>query len=469
MCSCRVGLTCVICGCSCLIRSYRGNVEAQFSATQSSCVQLLYRKDRYFSTHNVRLKDLYPMIEWYKQHRHSFLPVDSEASPAPQTPSSEARVRIKDLRENMVANVVCRIRERTLAERSRAAQEPLTATITGRGASDMLGGVLLRELVMQDDAKDTMLVNLWDQHAESKFVARLLSYSGIIELQGLVISFNGIENRLLANTTPQTSFRFLDAAQDSGAAAVQRKLKSGIHVSTTGPSPASEAQSKAQAFVSVEELEGSATSQGLCVLCVLDGVRVEQILFDQLVGTPDSILPESTPLLVERYCGYCDEALPVVSMEDIPPSYGECRNEQDHPRNKRDDQANRRGLWRYRPFLIILRDMRHKRLQLRVENQACVELVAHIPAEKLIYPFDDDTGQSLPFDVRSTVAAMLTALVADGEQAFRAEIDCRTLLESSGLVASLGHTEEQHTQTHARVYSLVSLTPNLLPNGRLPA
>lgn len=450
--------------CSCLIKSYRGNVEAQFSLTQSSSVQLLYRKDRYFSTHNVRLKDLYPMIEWYKQHRHSFLPVAS--SPAQQQAgiSSGARVKIKDLRENMVANVACRIRERTPAERSRADHEqPAAAT-----GSDMLGGVLLRELVMQDDAKESsMLVNLWDQHAETKFVARLLNYSGIVELQGVVISFNGIENRLLANTTPQTSFRFLDVAQDSDAAAVQRKLKSGIHVSTTtgsSTSAAAEAMSTAQAFVSVEELEGSAASQGPCVL---DGVRVEQVLFDQVVGTAESILPESTPLLVERFCGYCDETLPVQSLGDVPPSYGECRNQQDHPPPNK--QANRRGLWRYRPFLIILRDTRHKRLQLRVENQACVELVANIPAQKLMYPFDDATGQPLPFNVRSTVAAMLTALVIDGAQTFRAEIDCRTLLENSGLGASLSHTEDQHTQPQARVYSLISLTPSALPNGRLPA
>uniref|UniRef100_H3HEA1 Uncharacterized protein n=1 Tax=Phytophthora ramorum TaxID=164328 RepID=H3HEA1_PHYRM len=127
---------------SCRIKSYRGNVEAQF---------LLYRKGRYFSTQDVQLKDLYPMIEW---------------------------AVIKDLRENMIASVICELR---------SSKDGTSATSGGAvGVASELDGVLLCELIMYDTARDAMTVNLWDQHAEKRFVARLLEHRGAVEIDGIV-------------------------------------------------------------------------------------------------------------------------------------------------------------------------------------------------------------------------------------------------------------------------------------------
>ncbi|KAG7381411.1 hypothetical protein PHYPSEUDO_006029 [Phytophthora pseudosyringae] len=163
----------------CRIKSYRGNVEAQFvlrndeSAT-SSTVRLLYRKDRYFSTQDVPLKDLYPMIEWYKQHCREFI-VETASTAAKRR---RDRTTIKDLRENMVASVVCKLRPPKDISAETAESESVIAS--------ELDGVLLCELIMFDSARDVMTVNLWDQHAERRFVARLLEHRGAIEIAGVL-------------------------------------------------------------------------------------------------------------------------------------------------------------------------------------------------------------------------------------------------------------------------------------------
>ncbi|KAE8910782.1 hypothetical protein PF006_g17478 [Phytophthora fragariae] len=169
----------------CRIKSYRGNVEAQFilrneEAATSSTAQLLYRKDRYFSVQDVPLKDSYPMIEWYKQHCREFIGEEEGSLVALTGLKKKNRSTIKDLRENMVASVVCKLRP------------PKDAAVGhsggGTGFASEMDGVLLCELIMYDSARDAMTVNLWDQHTEKRFITRLVEHRGAVEIDGIVMT-----------------------------------------------------------------------------------------------------------------------------------------------------------------------------------------------------------------------------------------------------------------------------------------
>ncbi|CAI5736545.1 unnamed protein product [Peronospora destructor] len=172
----------------CRIQIYRGNVDAQFivrnnEAATSSTVQLLCRKDRYFSAQDVSLRDLYPMIEWYKQHRCKFI-VEDERTTFTAVKKMKDRSTVKDLRENMVVSVLCKLRP----TKDRA----VATTGGGTGAGSELDGVLLCELVMFDSVGVGMSLNLWDQHAEKRFVARLLEHRGAVEISGIVVSLHAL-------------------------------------------------------------------------------------------------------------------------------------------------------------------------------------------------------------------------------------------------------------------------------------
>ncbi|KAF1332204.1 hypothetical protein FI667_g3879, partial [Globisporangium splendens] len=448
---------------NCQVKSFRGNIEARFLRASSN-VQLLYRKDRYFNTRDVRLKDLYPMIEWYKQHRREFLFTASDSGDGSSTSHSSAgfaadlahgssRTKIHNLRENMVTNVVCRLRDLKPSESAAMGANlvlPHGHTHASRAIeSTDFDGVLLRELVMQDNVKDWMVANLWDQHAETKFVARLLTHPGVIEIKGIVISLNGLSNRLLANTTPQTRFEFIDvSSKDKDAREVCKQL--GINepnapVSSTSPA----------VFGPLGELEDSS---GFDDLIVLENLRIEQICVGQRVGSATRVLPQFTQLLVESYCSVCDGVLPELQLNAIPPLYGPCAK-RCRVHNGKEERS-----WRYRRFQMIVRDAHHQRLQLEVEPHGMLELLGNIEAELLIYPHIDD--QPPPFNVKCAVASLLNALVDDATQTFRAEIrrdhvDARQLGESmrgSSIDMSQNASQLQNTKV---VFTLISLVPSL--------
>jgi hypothetical protein len=127
-------------------------------------VQLLYWKDRYFNTRDVRLKDLYSMIEWYKQHRREFLFMTSDSGDGSSTSyssegfaadlahSSSMHTKIRDLRKNMVANVVYRLRDLKPSESAAMGANLVLLhghIHTSRAIeSTDFDGVLLRELAM---------------------------------------------------------------------------------------------------------------------------------------------------------------------------------------------------------------------------------------------------------------------------------------------------------------------------------
>ncbi|KAJ0403397.1 hypothetical protein P43SY_003968 [Pythium insidiosum] len=140
--------------------SFRGNVEAQFARTAR--VQLLYRRDRYFNTREVRLKDFYPMIEWYKQHRHEFL-VDG----LPNTPKPEHLeapfTSFRDASENTVVALRCHVRGEMTSTRPEAGVSRSTHATQSGGDFE---GLLLREIIVEDKNGERMALNLWDQSDE---------------------------------------------------------------------------------------------------------------------------------------------------------------------------------------------------------------------------------------------------------------------------------------------------------------
>lgn len=356
----------------CRIKSYRGNVEAQFilrneEAATSSTAQLLYRKDRYFSVQDAPLKDLYPMIEWYKQHCREFVGEEDGMLSTSTGFKRKNRSTIKDLRENMVASVVCKLQ---------SPKEGGTGdTGGGTGFASEMDGVLLCELIMYDSARDAMTVNLWDQHAEKRFVTRLVEHRGAVEIDGIVVSLQALSNRLLANTTPHTSFRLLEA-DDPESIALEQKF-AGVGV------PSQRAVVKNPGgqvtFATLEELQVSLfEGQG-----TLQNVRVEQIHLGRHFGNEASVLATFAPRLAERYCTGCHRALPELSCQGkrVLHGYIACANK---CKTRRGSSVDAPCDWRYRHISMILRDSRNERLQVELENQAIVEILGNIEARDLV-------------------------------------------------------------------------------------
>eukprot|EP00644_Phytophthora_capsici_P000169 jgi/Phyca11/99594/e_gw1.4.575.1 len=382
----------------CTIKSFRGDVAAQFvrrndGAAPSSTVLLLYRKDRYFSTQDVPLKDLYPMIEWYKQHCREFIE---------QNEGTTTATLIKDLRENM------------------------------------MDGVLLCELIMYDSPMDVMSVNLWDQHAERRFVARLLEHCGAVGIDGIVISLQALSNRLLANTTPHTTFRLIPP--DS-------------------PQPP-DRRSGSMIFSTVEELKACVFESQV----TLENVRIEQVSLGWHFGHESRVLAKFTPRLTEKYCTGCDQTLSEISGRDgiTRTRFGTCVN---RCKTRRGSTADAPCAWRYRRFSMILRDVRNERIQVDVGNQATVEMVGNIEAQLLMESCSSKDQRALKtqFDAASAVASLLNALVEDSSETFKAQLVCSSLTTngSSNLVPDSYQDSSRDEDFAARmVFSLVSLSPS---------
>jgi hypothetical protein len=431
----------------CHIKAYRGNMEAQFvlrndeSAT-SSTVQLLYRKDRYFSTRDVPLKDLYPMIEWYKQHCREL--VEQEASPSTAA-QKKNRSTIEDLRENMVASVVCKLR----APKDSA---------SGTGATSELDGVLLCELVMYDTARDAMTVNFWDQHAEKRFVARLLEHQGAIEIDGIVVSLQALSNRLLANTTPHTTFRLLEPDDAESVELDKRLAGPGNLVQSRTLSRKS---SGPTAFASLEELEGASFEGN----ATLENVRVEQMCLGRHFGSESRFIPKFAHRLAERYCSECEQALPELPGQDRSanqPRFGACTN---NCKTRRGSSVRAPRAWRYRGFVLVLGDSRNERLQVEVDSQATVGMVGNIEAQELMESTASEapasSPSSAPFHVTSAVASLLSALVEDATQRFDADLLCTTV-NSCNSISQTGdsYQDSSHEDAARRHFRLLSLVPS---------
>ncbi|KAL7680485.1 hypothetical protein Plhal304r1_c065g0152671 [Plasmopara halstedii] len=424
---------------SCCIKSYRGNVEAQFvlckdKSTTSSTVQLLYRKDRYFSTQNVSLKDLYPMISWYKQSCREFT-FEEGVSPK----GRRNKCLIKDLKDNMVACVVCKLRK--------FGDDAGRLTISEGGVATELDGVLLCELIMFDSPRDMMTLNLWDQHADKRFVDRLLRHRGAIEINGIVVSLQALSNRLFANTTPHTVFHLLKL-EDLESIELENKIKN-----FEKPFPTEMIPSGSTTFATLDEIEG-------CLFegkAILKNVQVEQICFDRFLGSKSSVLPKFAQQLVEMYCIGCNQALSKLPVCDstIILRFGACASK---CKSHQDNSLDAPCCWRYRPFSITLRDIRNERLQVEVNDQAIKELVGNIEAGVVAESYDSkDQEIILPhFDAAFAVASLLNALVDDVNYRYEAQLLCSTI--ASQPTESYKDTSHNEHPTIRRHFCLISLT-----------
>ncbi|CAI5704811.1 unnamed protein product [Peronospora effusa] len=433
----------------CRIQIYRGNVEAQFivrnnDAATSSTVQLLYRKDRYFSAQDVPLRDLYPMIEWFKQYRRKFSAEDERTTSA-AVKKTKDRSTVQDLRENMVVSVLCKLRPK----KNKSAAAPGGGT----GVCSELDGVLLCELVMFDYAGDGMSLYLCDQHAEKRFVAKLLEHRGAVEIDGIVVSLHALSNRLLANTTPHTTFRLLDPDGPDSIDLENKIARSRIvfQGSTTFTAPTGPTS-----FSTLEELTGS-LFEGLATL---KNVRIEQVCLGRHFGHAATVLARFASHLAERYCTGCNQALPESPCQDrkAQSHFGACAN---RCMTRRSSADNALCAWRYRCFSILLRDPWNQRLQVRADNQATLEIVGNIEARVLIEA-QHNASLNSQFDAASAVASLLNALVEDANQKFEAKLVCSVVRigdNASQVISNCQDSSLGDESMFQRVFSLVSLVP----------
>ncbi|KAI9908511.1 hypothetical protein PsorP6_003922 [Peronosclerospora sorghi] len=381
------------------------------------------------------------MIEWYKQYCREFCAEEGIIT-SKAARKRRKRAKIKDLRENMVVSVLCKLRK----------MNDIASTNKGRGSGTLsdLDGVLLKELVMFDSVGEGMIVNLWDQHAEKRFVTRLLEHRGAVEINGVVISLQALSNRLVANTTPHTTFNLFDL-DDPESIEIEKRVATNFRVRpsfTVATSPA--------VFYTLEELLNSS----VVGLATLKNIRVEQICLDRNLGKQALVLAKFTPRLAEKFCTRCNQTLPERLCHDSmdPPHYEACTN---RCKIRRGSETNALCAWRYRRFSMTLRDSKNERLSVEVDNQATAEIVGNIEARHLVEG-QCDASPSCQFDPTSAVASLLNALAEDVDQTFEAQLMCSSANESHEASQTFGST---HDSSHGeavvlqRVFSLLSFAP----------
>lgn len=389
-------ITTRLCLCRCVIKAYRGNVEAQFTHTSSA--QLLYRRERYFNTRDVRLKDLYPMIEWYKSRRHLFLVV-AEGSTASSNEGglSVAFTAVRDVREDMLVNIRGTIEERKGTEDDSV----------HRGAATDHDGVHLCEVVIKDATGASLLLNLWDQHADPKFVTRFLAHRGPVEAKGVIISFNSATNSLVGDTTPRTEFRFTNAGTADG--------------SPCGSEGSDDADLRNHVFTSIEAIENTSLAGHLHI----ENVVIDSVLFSDFMGKAGAVTPAYTPLLTECFCSICDCKLPVTHVDSIHRTYGSC------PQQCRPKHGESERKWRYRSVTMVLRDTSGSKLSVLVEDTVMTRLLGNIQAESLVNPKTSSGTASLPFNPQTTVAGLVNALVQGTNSGLAMRVELKRVLRKA--------------------------------------
>ncbi|CAH0477146.1 unnamed protein product [Peronospora belbahrii] len=434
---------------SCRIKLYQGNVEAQFllrngKAATSSSIQLLYRKGLYSSTKDVSLLTLYPMIEWYKQYRREFI-VMNDVVTLSGAKKRKNRSTIKELRDNMVVSVLCKLRPASIKTNKTIGKK--------NGVVSELDGVLMCELVMFDSAEDGMLVNLWDQHAEKRFVARLLNHPGAIIIDGVFVSLQALSNRLLANTTLHTTFHLLDPC-DTESIALERKIarsKYAVQRSTSFTTP-----TDLTSFSTFKELKGS-SFQGLATL---KNIHIEQVCLGRHFGHEATVLARFAARLVEQYCTKCYQTLPELACQDntTQSHFEACANK---CKTRRGSANNASCAWRYRSFTMVLRDAKKETLQVKVEHQTIFEIAGKIEAQALING-SCNASPSSRFNAASAVTSLLNALVEDANQKFEAQLVCSIVKHGDNPSQATDSCQDSSLNEEGileRVYSLVSLVP----------
>ncbi|OQR84918.1 hypothetical protein ACHHYP_12494 [Achlya hypogyna] len=239
------------------VKYYRGNKEGHLHA---SGVAVAVRHNQFRdhdSAESPSFTSVLPLLDWSKTLQSSGRSFGHVDVPV---------VKIKDLRENMLAHVVCRLRR----------AGPLDSA----------------DAVLYDGPEAGMALNVC--HKTPAFLS--LRYGAIVRLTHIVVSFNSLRQSLVANTTGESRVEYLDGVSEPVAPARMQPLE------FDGFAEAEEA-----------ELNGHAIFRQV-------GIRHLILPFDWDDG------PHGIYRLVEKYCVHCECALPEQPLDVQPRLYGRCTN-----------------------------------------------------------------------------------------------------------------------------------------------
>ncbi|KAF0693612.1 Aste57867_15477 [Aphanomyces stellatus] len=304
------------------VRSFRGNKEAH--VTRTSTLTVVVRKNQFQNTTAgdgvyVPFTRILPLVEWSKA-------LDAKGFGLGQ--GNVPTVKIKDLRENMLAHVVCRLRPLLRHDTFHHHQHPSDEHMTA-------GSV--RQFVMVDGPDDGMVLNLWHDHLDP-------TPGALVRVRHVVIAFNSMRHSLMGHTTGDSSIEPISSSPAIHPAAAALSL---VPV----------------AFDSFADAAAAQLNGGL----VLRRVSIEQLV----LAMPPSAVWHSA-LLTECYCTWCECTLPEQPTDVVPRLYGACVNQCQASRSARR--------WRYRPATLHVRDRLGQRMALHVQDAAMQAIVAHIPA-----------------------------------------------------------------------------------------
>ncbi|ETW07691.1 hypothetical protein H310_02148 [Aphanomyces invadans] len=342
------------------IRCFRGNNEAHL--TTHSTYTVFVRQNQFQDVPSqqqcVPFSVVMPVVDWSKELHARGVGFGQHGS--------VSTVSLKDLRENMLVHIVCRLRP----------MHPHDAfQSTSAVDDDPKLSAQLRQLVMVDGPDDGMILNVWHDH----FDLRTIAFHTLVEVRHVVISYNTLRHSLMANTTGESSILPFP------------------HSPCANPHE-SNVSSMLAPLVTCDSFDEAADSLVHGRLVVRD-VVVESLEL--------SIAPSPSPswpvgLLIEGYCAWCECSLPEQPLEVVPRLYGPCVNR---------CQGSKSLRWRYRPAVMYVRDRLGNTTRLRVQDAAMQALVGHIPAATIAENHPKLTP--LIHDARATVRLLLQALVDD--------------------------------------------------------
>jgi hypothetical protein len=340
----------IVCFQDVAVKSFRGSVEAHL--VRYSTVTVLVRKNQFQNNHEsvyVPFSRIVALVDWSKEIiGYGFGEVNVPM------------VRIRDLRENMLAHVVCRLR----------------ATKNHRYVHNIGGHSMtandLQTVVMYDGVEDAMLLHIWNHHIEP----HRLRYAVLLELRHLIVSFDSLRQCLVATTTAESTLHIVQEDIENHKMPILPSMKSNCHDDTL-----LQFDSFAEATEAVE-FNGHAIFRNVVV--------------EDLECPVDLSL--GVAMLIECYCTYCECTLAEKNASVVPRVYASsCVN-----------QCPLKIGWRYRPCTMHIRDSSGARLQIYVHDTAFMTLVGHVPADSLVHPKTNHDGMDAHFIVETLLRAVVS-------------------------------------------------------------
>ncbi|OQR89230.1 hypothetical protein THRCLA_09844 [Thraustotheca clavata] len=292
---------------------FRGMQEGHI-CTNASVAALVRDNQVQRNEDKVPFEELMTLMEWAKQ-----LEITGTSFGHGNVPL----VKLKDLRDNMLVHIKCRLR-------------PIRQSI-----GDDVNYGMLQQVLMYDGPEDGMVLNIWYQ----PLAFRKLQFGVKVELNYLVISFNSLRQCLTANTTSESTILYINEASSDEV------LKSAPLLEFETFREASEA-----------ELTGHVIFRQVIIRHV-----IVPFLWN---NSPDAIFH-----LIEKYCIYCECSLPEQPLDVLPRLYSNCINA---------CCGKEQNAWRYRPITLEIIDSFGSVVHIRAQDSAIEALVGHVPAAQLV-------------------------------------------------------------------------------------